>query len=53
MADDAGPWPVLWREAKPPQDEPDRRWRFVAEITEDQVVPALELLHRRREAREL
>jgi hypothetical protein len=39
MTDDAGPWPVLWR--------------FLAEVEEDQVVPAAQLLHRRQETREL
>jgi len=44
---------VVWRKPEPPQDEPDRTWRFVAEIEEEQAVPALEALHRRREAGEL
>jgi hypothetical protein len=53
MRDSAGPWPVLWREPEPPQDEPDRTWDLVAELQEEEVVPALEALHRKREAGEL
>jgi len=32
---------------------PERTWRFVAEVEEDQVVPALEMLHALREAGQL
>jgi hypothetical protein len=53
MTDSAGPWPVLRREVEAPQDEPDRRWRFVAEVEEEQAVAALELTHQRRVAGEL
>jgi len=53
MTDDAGSWPVLWREPKPPRDEPDRTWRLVAEVEEEQAVAAVDLLHRRRRAGQL
>jgi hypothetical protein len=53
MTDECGPWPVLWREPQPPQDDESRRWRFVAEVEEEDAVQALELMHRRREAGEL
>ena len=39
MTDDDGPWPVLLR--------------FLAEVEEDQVVPAVQLLRRRQDTREL
>jgi hypothetical protein len=53
MRDSAGPWPVIWREAEPPQDEPDRTWDLVAELQEEEAVAALVLMHRKREAGQL
>ncbi len=53
MHDATGAWPVLWREAKSPQEEPGRTWDYLGEVEEAEAVRALEALHRRREAGEL
>ncbi len=53
MHDGGGPWPVLWREAEPPREEPGRTWDYLGEVEEAEAVRALETLHRMREAGEL
>ena len=53
MHDATGPWPVLWREAEPPQEEPGRTWDYLGEVEEGEAVRALETLHRMREAGKL
>jgi hypothetical protein len=53
MRDSTGPWPVVWREPEPPQEEPGRTWDYLGEVEEAEAARALETLHRRREAGEL
>ncbi len=53
MHDASGHRPVLWRESKPPQDEPGRTRDYLGEVEEAEAVRALETLHRMREAGEL
>ena len=53
MHDATGPWPVLWREAEPPREEPGRTWDYLGEVEEAEAVRALETLHRMGVAGEL
>ncbi len=50
MIDACGPWPVLWRDADPPADTPERTWRWICE-TEDrsEALRILEALHKKHE----